>query len=363
MNTLNLRTEGKNEFEYIFDISPDLILILDKSQTIVRANQAVAIRLGVPVESLAGLKCFQVLHQGDETPGFCPHHQMLNDGKPHTLEIFLESLNGWFSLSVSPLMDKDGNLTGSVHIARDITERKEAEHKLKESEVFHRNLLTKMNGFAYCRMIYQKDQPVDFVYLMVNPAFESLTGLKEVVGKKVSELIPGILDMDPELIQSYGRVAMSGDPETFEIYLKSTEAWFSISVYCPEKEYFVAVFDVITERKVAEMALRESEENLQTIFNATDESIFLISSDKTLIAMNDVAVEMMGKSRQEMTGENIAGLLPPDLRENRLQFIDRALSTGDHISFEDERNGRHEGRIPATQCSCDISAGTLFFRP
>ena len=64
---------------------------------------------------------------------------------------------------------------------------------LRTSEALYHSLFENMlNGFAYCKMIFDQDRPQDFIYLAVNSAFESLTGLKNVVGKKVSEVIPGI---------------------------------------------------------------------------------------------------------------------------------------------------------------------------
>ena len=119
-----------------------------------------------------------------------------------------------------------------------------------------------LNGYAYCQMAFKDDRPVDFTYLDVNHAFEALTGLKNVKGKKVSEVIPGLRESDPQLFEAYGRVALTGTPERFETYVKAHKMWFSISVYSPQKEHFVALFDVITQRKRAEQALRESEENI-----------------------------------------------------------------------------------------------------
>ena len=70
-------------------------------------------------------------------------------------------------------------------------------------------------------------------------------------------MIPGIRDTDAEPFEIYGRVASTGQPEKFERYVQALKMWFSISVYCPGLEHFVAVFDVITARKEAEEQLRQ----------------------------------------------------------------------------------------------------------
>lgn len=139
----------------------------------------------------------------------------------------------------------------------EIAERKQAEEELKESERQIRSLFENMHeGFAHCKMLYEEGHPKDFIYLNVNQSFETLTGLKNVAGRKVSEVIPHRQESDPELFETYNRVALTGKPERFEIYVEALKMWFQISVYSPEKEHFVTVFDVITERKLTEEKLK-----------------------------------------------------------------------------------------------------------
>lgn len=129
-------------------------------------------------------------------------------------------------------------------------------------------------GCAWCRMLYEGGEPADFVYLAVNAAFESLTGLAGVVGRRVTEVIPGIRERDPEVLALYGRVARTGVPERTEVHVASLGHWFSVSAYCTSPEHFVAVFDVISERKRVEAELRRSQERMHLALEAAHSGIW-----------------------------------------------------------------------------------------
>jgi len=145
----------------------------------------------------------------------------------------------------------------------------------KPDEATLRSILGHMlNGVAYCRMLYEDDVPSDFVYLYTNPAFHTQTGLGPVLGKRVSEVIPGILTADPDLIQTYGRVARSGQPAKFERFVSALGHWFSVDVFCPQPDHFVAVFDVITARKQRDDDLLRAQQRLALALRAAHAGIW-----------------------------------------------------------------------------------------
>lgn len=125
--------QAKEEWEHTFDSVPDLIAILDTNFRVVRANKAMANRLNVDPEEAIGLTCYNAVHGLNAPPSFCPYLKLLEDGQEHTAEVHEDRMGGDFIVSVSPLHDSDGNLVGSVHVARDITDRKKAEDKIKKS--------------------------------------------------------------------------------------------------------------------------------------------------------------------------------------------------------------------------------------
>jgi PAS domain S-box-containing protein len=126
-----------------------------------------------------------------------------------------------------------------------------------------------LDGLAYCRMIFDAEgNPIDFTYLLVNKNFEQLTGLKGVGGKNVTEVIPGVRESNPDLFEIYGRVALSGASERFETYVAPLSRWFLVSAYSPEKNYFVAIFQNITERKETEKELADAHSAVQAALRA-----------------------------------------------------------------------------------------------
>jgi len=159
-----------------------------------------------------------------------------------------------------PMFGPNGELEGYRGCDRDITERKRAEAALRESQQRYRSLFENLLvGVAHCRMLFVDGVPAEWVYLDVNATFEKLTGLTHVVGRRVSDLIPGIRKANPEAFEIFGRVSLTGIPERFETYLEPLKMWLSVAVSSVQREYFVAVFDNITERKRTEEALRQAQ--------------------------------------------------------------------------------------------------------
>ncbi len=162
-----------------------------------------------------------------------------------------------------PRKDSGGEVLGLRGTIQNISIRKEAEASLERSEIRYHSLFENMiEGYAYCETVFEGDKLKDFVYTEVNGAMEKLTGLTDVVGKKVSDVVPGLAKTNPEVFEVFGRVALTGEPEKIETYLEPLEIWLSIAVYSSSRENFVAVFDNITERKRAGSLLIESQQRL-----------------------------------------------------------------------------------------------------
>ncbi|HNU73034.1 MAG TPA: PAS domain S-box protein [Thermodesulfobacteriota bacterium] len=141
----------------------------------------------------------------------------------------------------------------------------------------YRLLFEKMTeGFAAAEIILnEQGEPADFRFLEVNPAAEQLTGIRSegAVGKTARETFPRL---GQEWINIFGKVALTGEPVTFEQYSQLLEKWFYILAFSPEKGKFACFFVDVTKRKHNEDMLREREQKYRNLFESIDEGFCII---------------------------------------------------------------------------------------
>jgi len=123
------------------------------------------------------------------------------------------------------------------------------------------------DSFAYHQIIADgSSNPVDYIFLEVNPAFEQMTGLsrEQVIGKKATELHPRIENSDFDWIGTFGKVALTGENASFEHYFDTSDRWYAVTAYSDEPGYFAVFFRDITEVKQAKAEQRSIEWMLDT---------------------------------------------------------------------------------------------------
>jgi PAS domain S-box-containing protein len=198
---------------------------------------------------------------------------------------------------------------------------------LRRDEMRYRSLFENMaEGLAYCKIqMDDAGRPVDFVYLEVNRAFVHLTGLKNVTGKRVSEAIPGIQTSSPELIETYGRVALTGQSEYFEYYLDLLGKWFSVMAYCPKPNYFIAVFEDITERRRTEENLLKSRKFNEKLIANIGDTLLTFNEEGFYTYMSSNVERTWGWKAEELIGVSILKNIHPDDVVRIKHFIETNL--------------------------------------
>lgn len=345
------RLEEQRQLQTLIDNLPDYIYIKDSQSRFILSNPAQAHLLGAGTpEATVGRTDFDFYPHAEAARFFADEQAILQTGEPllNREESATNQSTGqqrWLYTSKVPLHDTEGRISGLVGIGRDVTGHKIAEQLLEQSESRYRSLFEHLlNGYAYLEVIFADGSPADAVFLDVNSAFGSLTGLRDAIGKKASALLPGIRELDPRLYEQYRRVALGGEPERFELFVAALQQWVAGSLYSPVPGYIVCLFDVVTERKQAEARIRQLNRML-SVLSDINQSIVRIESMATLFATACQIAVNVGGFRMAWIGlvDTVTGWLRPTTHAGE---VDGYLETID-IQLNGDQSGYSPGRTAA----------------
>ncbi|WP_337268633.1 PAS domain-containing protein [Oryzifoliimicrobium ureilyticus] len=265
--------------------------------------------------------------------------QVIATGEPVLHEQFYahEQFDGWFLQGIAKA--DDGILLSTL----EITEHKRIQEALRESEAHYEMLFNSIDqGFCVIEMIFdERGKPFDYRFLEANASFERQTGLKDVIGKRVSELQP---DLEQHWFDIYGQIALSGEPQRFEERADTMGHWYSVYAFRvgePHKRRVAVLFDDIRERKQAEDALRESEERLRSAVAVGRLGLWDWEIPTGKVHWSDEHFRMQGYTVGEVTPSYEAWIVRvhPDDRERVEASLRNAMETKEE--YVDEFRSLH----------------------
>jgi PAS domain S-box-containing protein len=335
------------EWEQIFNSLPNLITIIDTNHRILKVNTSIAERLNTNPPDLLGKNCFKQIHGREEPPLECPHKKVIGDNNPHKHEFHFPYLNGDFHVSVSPIFNKNGELTSSIHIAHDIT----VKNKLEESNSLLAAIVESSNDAI---IGYDLDGNVT----SWNHAAQKIYGytLEDMIGNPISILIPPNLSDDlfnimekiktGESINHYDTKRVRKNGKLIDVSLHISP------IYGPNGNVagVSTIAHDISQRKKIENELKESEEKYRELFNNANDMITLnIIKENGIpgnfIDVNNVGIDRLGFSRQEFLSITPADIVAPDKRSEMPKNALK-LSENGHVEFEIIHQTKNGKRIP-----------------
>ncbi len=137
--------KAAEEWRITFDSINDWVSIHDRDFKFMRVNTSLAKALHKDIKDIIGTKCYQCLHGMNKPLANCPHIKAIQSKKPAKAEVRLNKPDIYVEISVSPIFNENGEVTSTVHITKDITERKEAEEKLRQIDKMKSEFLSNVS--------------------------------------------------------------------------------------------------------------------------------------------------------------------------------------------------------------------------
>ncbi|WP_432797628.1 PAS domain S-box protein [Poriferisphaera sp. WC338] len=326
------------ELDTIFEVSADHMYLIDPEGKIIKASESSLRTYGLTKEQLIGNHPVDVGF-AEETieQVYSKLRRVFAERKPMVGEVLMPTMHGdrYFSYSLAPMRDENGYVYAALAISRDVTERKLAEDRLKESEQRLQGLLDHAPA-----SIYLKDK--DGCYLFVNRVFEQRYNLKvsEIVGKKDSDLFSKHLsrhyrENDVEVMNE--RRAIEYEESAFV----KGECRVNLSIKFPlfdARDHVAGVCGIsadITDRKNAEQVWKL----VRTAIDQIDESVVITDSrldgeGPEIIYVNPAFEKMTGWKAKEIVGGNPRVLYGPRTDKTLLEKARKALREGQPFSGE-----------------------------
>lgn len=302
------------------------VLLFDKEFRYTLADGEQLAKHGFSQEMFEGKTLFEVFPPeiSDEWKG--PYERALN-GEDVVVEV--ENEVGALQIYVRPVRDDNGEIFAGMVMWRDITERKNVENAVRESEERYRQLFENANDIIYVH-------DLEGNYISINQAAERIFGysreealklnMKQVaapehfsrVQRQLRKKLAGDVS---QTVYEVDCIRKDGERITLEV---------NSSIITKDGKP-VAVQGIardITERKIAEQALRESEAQFRTLAETASDAIITIDDHGTITFVNAGAVSMFGYDEEEMLGQNIRMLMPGAMRDKHDAGFGRFLKTG-----------------------------------
>ena len=285
-------------------------ILVDVNGTILDINRIAAQRVGKSVEELIGTRIYDYFPSGIAEFRKAKGEEVISSGKP--LRFNDEREGHYYDNNLYPVFDDKGKVNAVAVFSQDITERKQADQALRESEEKFRSLAEQSPNMIFI------NRGGKIVY--VNNKCE------EVMGYKREEFCSPDFDFrnlvvpeSLELINDKFTRHLRGEevhPYDYSILTKDGERIEAINasklIHYEGQTAILGVVTDITERKKSEQALRESEERLKVLFESAPDAIYLIDSEGRFVDGNKAAEDLIGLEKSEVIGKSLAelGLLP-----------------------------------------------------
>ena len=306
LRTENALFESEAKATTLMNATSDIIFLLDLDDIIIEANEAMARRVNKPIHDILGKRIWDFIPPKVAKFRKSQQDKVLQKGQPIRFED--KRAGRWNDNFIFPIKDSKGTITKLAVFSRDISDRKQAELALRESEITAKGLIN-----ANPDVVFLID--ADGIILSANDAlihrFDKPS--KDVIGACVWDLLKP--EMTKQRRPFLDQVLRTGEPTRFED--ERLDTWFDNIIYpIMDSNGTVTKLAIfardITEQKRAQQALRENEENFRSLAENANDGILIADETKIHVYANQRAADITGYSIPELLKTNLNDLAHPE---------------------------------------------------
>jgi PAS domain S-box-containing protein len=333
--------ESERFLQDVFDGIQDGISVLDPNLNITQVNRWIE-RMHHDEMPLIGKKCYEVYQKRKSPCPWCPSTKMLSTGKVHVEEVRVPYADGsfwWCELSAYPLKDANSKITGVIEHVKDITERKQAEEALRESEEKYRLVSENIPVVVYSVLPDEHSTA-----LFISGRIEGLTGYSAQEFFDDSGLFTRMLHPEDreyvwEKIEEYYTKKIVLDVEYRIITKNNTLKWIrdAATPMFDEQGEIVRIngfVEDITERKRAEKALRETEERYRRLIESSDDLIFSVDRQGILKTAGGARLREFGLKPEDVVSRSLYDLFPEEEARHYQERHEQVFESGTAMTYE-----------------------------
>ncbi len=297
--------ESELKYRSLVSNAEDLICEIDDAGYYTFVSDRYMEVLGYKPRELLGTNAFDIVHHDDRPQALAQFTDFLMRRKGSMALLRYRHKNGHYvnlECRGSLYLDKDSR-SKVVVISRDLTHKIETERIIAENEARYSLLFNNMStGVAIYKPI---DSGADFEFVDINRAGERNSKVirANVIGRRVTEVFPAVAEIG--LLDVLREVSETGLPQTLPLREYSdgriTE-WVENYVFKLPNGHVLAFYDDTSEKQKAEQLLRESEEQLNVIFNNAPAIMMLLNQETEVLRMNRFGLESIGRLEPEVVG-------------------------------------------------------------
>ncbi|MBN2590207.1 MAG: PAS domain S-box protein [Sedimentisphaerales bacterium] len=306
----------------------DVVVLTDIQGNILKINKAGESFLGVSSEKIIGKLCCKLFHGSKKHISDCPMQKMLQTGQRSNSEHCLSG-EKWISITVEPIKDEKGEIKNAVHIIRDITQQKQLEKTLKDSEEKFKSIFE--NATDAITYLDCRGKILDVNKQVVNLRNGSK---EEVINRHFSNINVLSLKDIPKYLKLFKSV-LTGEKATVtvEVYNKKREKRFlecsaTLIKYDSGPARIMVISRDITDRKITENMLRESEQRLRSIIDHSIEMFYIHDTSHQLTYVSPQCKDILDYTPEEMMVKWTDLVTDNPINIKGFELTQKAIKTG-----------------------------------